>query len=458
VGIASINPATGQLVAQFDPHDATEVERRLALAADAAAQWRRTPLEQRLAVVARAGQLLERDADRLARLATLEMGKTIGSARDEVLKCAACCRYYADHAAAMLADEPVTVEGESVHVARDPLGVVLAVMPWNFPYWQVVRFAAPAICAGNVALLKHASSVPQCALALEALLTEAGAPDGVFQVLLVGGDAVASLVADPRVAAVTLTGSEGAGASVGAAAGAHLKKSVLELGGSDPFIVLPSAHLATAVETAVRARLVNTGQSCIAAKRFIVADAVYDAFARDFVAAMAALKAGDPLDPAVQVGPLASTGLRDELHAQVTASVSAGARLLLGGVVPAGAGAFYPPTVLEDPAHGTPAHDDELFGPVAVLFRARDAAHAVQIANASRFGLGASVWTADDDEARWMARELDAGTVVVNGMVASDPRLPFGGVKASGYGRELSAAGMLEFMNLKTVRLKPSAG
>jgi succinate-semialdehyde dehydrogenase / glutarate-semialdehyde dehydrogenase len=458
VAIASVNPATGQEAARFQPLDAPTLDQRLALAQAAAAQWRQTPLAQRLGVVARAAELLDRDVERLARLATLEMGKTITSAREEVAKCASCCRYYAANAEAMLADQPVQIDGEDAFVAREPLGVVLAVMPWNFPYWQVVRFAAPALCAGNVALLKHASNVPQCALALEALFTEAGAPAGVFQALLVGSDAVEGIIADPRVAAVTLTGSEGAGASVGAAAGRHLKKSVLELGGSDPFVVLPSAHLPSAVDTAVRARLVNMGQSCIAAKRFIVVDAVYEAFARDLVSAMAALRMGDPADEDVQVGPLASAALRDELHQQVQASVHAGAMVLLGGQPPDGPGAYYPPTVLADPVRGTPAHDDELFGPVAVLFRARNAAHAVEIANDSRFGLGASVWTTDDAEGRWMARQLAAGTVVVNGMVASDPRLPFGGIKASGYGRELSAVGMLEFMNLKTVRIRPPAG
>jgi len=452
--IETIDPATGQRVRVFAPHTAADVEQRLARAAAAARAWRDTPTAERARVVARAGARLDDDRERYARLMTLEMGKLIGAARDEAAKCAAACRYYAEHAHTILAPKRVPVDGEQARVEFHPLGVVLAVMPWNFPFWQVIRFAAPALVAGNVALLKHASNVPQCALALEALFADAGAPPGVFQTLLIPSADVAGLLADPRVAAATLTGSEDAGSQVAMTAGRHLKKTVLELGGSDPFIVMPSADLDRAVETAVRARTVNNGQSCIAAKRFIVHEAVADAFTERFVRAMAALIVGHPMDDRTQVGPLASPRLAADLEAQVRRSVELGARVLTGGRRIDGAGSYFQPTVLADVPPGSPAYADELFGPVASLFRARDLDDAIRIANDTRFGLGASAWTRDAAEARRLARDLEAGSVFVNAMVASDPRFPFGGVKTSGYGRELSGFGLREFVNVKTVRVR----
>jgi succinate-semialdehyde dehydrogenase/glutarate-semialdehyde dehydrogenase len=451
--IATINPATGETISTFEPLSDEALEAKVALAHGVFASWSRTPVDQRAKIVARAGQLLEERKDPYARLMTLEMGKLIGAARDEAAKCALGCRYYAEHGPALVADERVTTEGERGYVAFHPLGVILAVMPWNFPFWQVIRFAAPSLVAGNVGLLKHASNVPQCALALEQLFLDAGAPPGVFQSLLVGADAVQGLLADTRIAAATLTGSESAGRSVAAQAGAHLKKTVLELGGSDAFIVMPSADLDGAVATAVRARTLNSGQSCIAAKRFIVHERIAEDFEKRFTATMAALIVGDPMDPATQVGPLAHGQGVADLETQVDATVKRGARLLLGGGRLQRAGFYFAPTVLADISSASPAYSEELFGPVASLFRAQDARDAVRIANDTRFGLGAAVWTADPGEAAFFARELEAGTVVVNGMVASDPRFPFGGVKASGYGRELSAYGMREFTNVKTVRL-----
>lgn len=452
--IETINPATGQRVRAFAPHTAADVEQRLARAAAAARTWRDTPTAERARVVASAGALLDRDRDRYARLMTLEMGKLIGAARDEAAKCAAVCRYYAEHAHTILAPKRVPVDGEQARVEFHPLGVVLAVMPWNFPFWQVMRFAAPALVAGNVGLLKHASNVPQCALALEALFADAGAPPGVFQTLLIPSTSVADLLADPRVAAATLTGSEEAGSHVAMTAGRHLKKTVLELGGSDPFLVMPSADLDRAVEMAVRARTVNNGQSCIAAKRFIVHEAVADAFTERFVRAMAALIVGDPMDDRTQVGPLASPRLAADLEGQVQRSVELGARALTGGRRIDGPGCYFQPTVLANVPPGSPAYADELFGPVASLFRARDLDDAIRVANDTRFGLGASVWTRDAAEAKRFARDLEAGSVFVNAMVASDPRFPFGGVKSSGYGRELSGFGLREFVNVKTVRVR----
>ena len=455
MAIATINPATGRRIKEFDELIPSEIEQRVRNAHDAFPVWSHTPLGERIKVVARAGQLLDQRKDEYGRLMTLEMGKLIDAGREEAAKCATGCRYYAEHGARMLADEPVMPAGGDEHgyVAFHPLGVVLAIMPWNFPFWQVIRFAAPALVAGNVGLLKHASNVPQCALALEQLFLDAGAPKGVFQTLLIGSDAVGQVVEDPRIAAVTLTGSEGAGSQVARRAGERLKKTVLELGGSDPFIVMPSANLATAVDTAVRARVINNGQSCIAAKRFIVHDKIADAFETQFATAMRALKVGDPMDPSTQLGPLAAKQLVDDLEVQVNESVKRGARVLTGGTRRAGAGFFFEPTVLVNIPQDSPAYRDELFGPVAAIFRARDATDAVRIANDTRFGLGSAVWTADANEARYFARELQAGTVFVNGMVASDPRFPFGGVKASGYGRELSSFGLREFVNIKTVRV-----
>ena len=454
----SVNPATGETLAEFPALTPADIERRLALAANAAPRWRRTPVIERAAVVRRLGVLLESDKARLGRMMTLEMGKPIGAAIEEAAKCAKACAHYAEHGPGYVADQMVDDEAHRSWVAYDPLGVVLAVMPWNFPFWQAIRFIAPALVAGNVGLLKHASNVPQCALELEGLLRRAGAPEGVFQTLLVGSDAVEGLIADARVAAVTLTGSEGAGRSVAAAAGRHLKPSVLELGGSDAFIVMPSAELERAIVTAVKARTINNGQSCIAAKRFIVHRDVYDRFLAGFTGGMQGLRVGHPIDPGTQLGPLATPKLAEELEEQVARSVALGARLVCGGKRRAPDGAWFPATVLTNIPPNAPAYVDELFGPVGCVFSARDLDDAVRIANDTRFGLGASVWTANGAEQERFARELDAGTVFVNDMVVSDPRFPFGGVKSSGYGRELSNLGMREFTNIKTVRVRMGAG
>ncbi|HEX7121453.1 MAG TPA: NAD-dependent succinate-semialdehyde dehydrogenase [Gemmatimonadaceae bacterium] len=450
--LTSVNPATGETLATFPTLSSDDLEQRLACAASAAPRWAARPVAERARLLAALGEQLERDKERLGRLMTLEMGKTLRSAIEEAAKCALACRYYAEHAARFLEPEPVDADGE---VRFRPLGTVLAIMPWNFPFWQVIRCAAPALAAGNVVLLKHASNVPQCALALEELFLRAGFPEGAFQTLLVGVEPVNDIIADPRVHAVSLTGSEAAGRAVGAAAGRHLKKSVLELGGSDPFIVLPTADVARAAEVAVAARIVNNGQSCIAAKRFIVVDAVADEFQRLFVERMRALKVGDPMADDTQVGPLATAKGASNLEAQVRETVAQGATLLLGGQRLPGPGNYFAPTVLADIPDGSPAATQELFGPVASIFRARDADHALAIANDSTFGLGAAVWTNDPVEADRFANEIETGLVFINGMVASDPRFPFGGVKASGYGRELGPWGLREFVNIKTVRRAP---
>ena len=452
--IATVDPSTGRTVRTFAPHDTAAVDAALARASDAARTWRRTPVAERAALVGRIADLLDQRREEYARLMTLEMGKPLQPARDEAAKCATACRYYAENAERFLAPQTLLRDddGGAGRVRYDPLGVVLAVMPWNFPFWQVVRFMAPALAAGNVGVLKHASNVPQCALALEALVRDAGGRDGLFQTLLLPSDRVESVIADPRVAAVTLTGSEGAGSHVGAAAGRHLKKTVLELGGSDAFVVMPSADVERAARVAVTARTINNGQSCIAAKRFIVHEAVYDAFLGQFVDGMRALRVGDPTDEGVQIGPLATTSIRDDVHDQVRRTVAAGARLLCGGEPLDGPGFFYPPTVLADVPLDAAAATEEVFGPVAAVFPVPDADEAIRVANASPYGLGASAWTRDDGEAARFEAELDAGSVFLNGMVVSDPRLPFGGVKRSGYGRELSAIGMREFVNVKTVR------
>ncbi len=379
------------------------------------------------------------------------MGKPIGAARDEVRKCAVGCRYYAENAERFLEEETIQTAAARSSVRWEPLGVVLAIMPWNFPFWQVFRFAAPALMAGNVGLLKHAANVPQCALAIEDIFQRAGAVDGVFQTLLIGSERVAALIADRRVAAVTLTGSDRAGSEVAAAAGRAIKKCVLELGGSDPFIVMPSADLDAALTTAVKARTVNSGQSCIAAKRFFVAEAIYEEFVRRFVEKMQSSRIGDPFDESTDIGPLATPSIRDGVHDQVRKSVAAGAKLLAGGEPAKGRGNFYPPTVLAEIPQEAPAYREEVFGPVALLFRVENAAAAIALANESDFGLGASVWTNDPAEQELFATELEAGMVFVNAMVASDPRLPFGGIKRSGYGRELGSLGIREFMNAKTV-------
>jgi succinate-semialdehyde dehydrogenase/glutarate-semialdehyde dehydrogenase len=453
MALTSINPATGDTVAEFDEHSVDEVERRLSASVEAFRDWSARAVSERAAVLSRVAGLLEAERDAMAGLMTLEMGKTFRAARDEVNKCAAGCRYYAEHAATITAAIPIEDEGmRHGEVRFQPLGAVLAVMPWNFPFWQVIRFAAPALAAGNVGLLKHASNVPQCAMALEDLWRRAGAPDAAFQTLLIGSSRVESVIADSRVAAVTLTGSEGAGRAVASVAGRHLKKTVLELGGSDPFIVTPSADLELAVKTAVDARIINNGQSCIAAKRFIVIESIANEFTARFVTRMSRLKVGDPMLPDTDLGPLATQSIRDELHAQVQETVSRGAQVLLGGSPLAGAGWFYAPTVLADIPRGSPAREQELFGPVASVFRVPSVDAAIALANDSTFGLGASAWTTDAVEAEQFAHRLEAGSVFINGMVASDPRYPFGGVKHSGHGRELGSWGLREFVNIKTVR------
>jgi succinate-semialdehyde dehydrogenase/glutarate-semialdehyde dehydrogenase len=447
----SKNPATGEVLARFDELGAEQLDDKLARARAAFARHRRTSFAERAAAMTRAGAILERDKRRFATLMTQEMGKTLASAVAEAVKCAWLCRYYAETAERHLADEAIATDAARSYTRCLPLGPVLAVMPWNFPFWQVFRFAAPAIMAGNVGLLKHASNVPQCALAIEGVLREAGFAEGVFQTLLVGSARVAAIIEDPRVAAVTLTGSEAAGAQVGATAGKALKKSVLELGGSDPFIVMPSADLDAAAATAVKARCINNGQSCIAAKRFIVHRAVYDGFERRLVAGLERLRVGDPMQDDTELGPLATEQVLDDVTAQVAASVAAGARLLCGGKRIGTRGNFYAPTALAGIPDAAPAAREEVFGPVASLFEVDDIDAAIALANRTSFGLGSSVWTGDEAEQRRFIDELEAGQTFVNAMVASDPRLPFGGVKRSGYGRELSSAGIREFVNLKTV-------
>ena len=451
MAIASTNPATGELLAEFDQLGEAQVEERIGRSADAFARHRRTSLEERSRKLRRAAEILERRSDELGRTMTLEMGKPIGAAVAEAKKCALACRFYADTARRYLSDEPIPTDARESWVRYEPLGPILAIMPWNFPFWQVFRFAAPALAAGNVGLLKHASNVPQCALAIEEVLREAGFDGDEFQTLLIGSDLVETILDDPRVRAATLTGSGPAGAAVAAAAGKRIKKTVLELGGSDPFVVMPSAHLPSAVQAAVAARTVNSGQSCIAAKRFIVHREVYDEFEDAFVSRMSALRVGDPLDPETEIGPLATTSIRDEVHDQVEKTVGAGASLLLGGQLPQGRGSFYPPTVLSNIPRESPAARDEIFGPVAALFRVEDLDEAVRVANDTRFGLGSAVWTRDPEERERFIAGLEAGQVFVNGIVASDPRLPFGGVKESGYGRELGEFGIREFVNIKTV-------
>jgi succinate-semialdehyde dehydrogenase/glutarate-semialdehyde dehydrogenase len=447
----SKNPATGDVLAQFDELTPLQIEDRIGRAYSAFLRHRRTSFAERATAMRRAADLLEHDKQRFATVMTQEMGKTLKSAVAEAEKCAWVCRHYADHAERQLADEPIATDAARSFTRCLPLGPVLAVMPWNFPFWQVFRFAAPALMAGNVGLLKHASNVPQCALAIEDLLCRAGFADGVFQTLLIGPARVAAIIEDPRIAAVTLTGSEGAGAQVGAAAGKALKKSVLELGGSDPFIVMPSANLDDAAATAVKARCINNGQSCIAAKRFIIHAAVYDAFVARMVAGLERLVVGDPMADTTDVGPLATEQVLRDVTAQVDASVAAGARLLCGGKRIGTRGNFYAPTALADIPATAPAYREEVFGPVAGLFKVPDLDAAIALANATPFGLGSSVWTTDDTEQRRFIDELDVGQTFVNAMVASDPRLPFGGIKRSGHGRELSTAGIREFVNLKTV-------
>jgi succinate-semialdehyde dehydrogenase / glutarate-semialdehyde dehydrogenase len=453
--IATVNPATGETIETFEPHDNAEVTRRIAEAAEAAVALRETTFAQRAEWMNATADIVEADLERAARMLTLEMGKPIGQARAEVGKCAKNMRFYAEHAESFLADEPLadpsSVSASQAWTIWQPLGVVLAVMPWNYPLWQVIRFAAPALMAGNTGLLKHASNVPQAALYLDDLFAKGGFPTGSFRTLLIGSAEVAAVISDDRVKAITLTGSEPAGRSVGAAAGRQIKKAVLELGGSDPFIVLPSADLDAASTVAVRARISNNGQSCIAGKRFIVHTDVYDEFARLFAAKMNALVVGDPMDEATDVGPLATASGRDDLAELVDDAVAKGAEVLAGGGAPEGPGWFYSPTVLADLSDDMRVVMEETFGPVASLYRVADRDEAVRVANQTTFGLSSAVWSNEAAEQDWFIRHLDAGAVFLNGMTVSYPELPFGGIKASGYGRELAAAGIREFCNLKTV-------
>jgi succinate-semialdehyde dehydrogenase/glutarate-semialdehyde dehydrogenase len=451
--IATVNPATGEVVRRFEPLNDREIEDKLACADRAYQSYRRTGFADRARWLTRAAEILEADRDRLGRLMTLEMGKPITAARAEAAKCALACRYYVEHGERLLADETVDMGAGRACIKYQPIGAVLAIMPWNFPFWQVFRFAAPALMAGNVGLLKHASNVPQCALEIETVIRQAGFPSDVFQTLLIGSSQVERVINDPRVKAVTLTGSEPAGMQVASQAGRQIKKTVLELGGSDPFIVTPNADLDRAVRTAVEARSINNGQSCIAAKRFIVDARIAPEFERRFAAGMAALKVGDPMDDDTQLGPLSTQDMVEDLDKQVRCSVEMGARVLTGGQRSAGPGYFYPATVLTDVPVQSPAYREELFGPVAVVLKYTSIEEAIRLANDTEFGLGASAWTNDEREQRLFIDEIEAGMVFINGMVASDPRMPFGGVKRSGYGRELSAYGIREFVNVKTVRV-----
>ena len=457
--IASINPATGETLRTFEQLSGQEIDEKLQRAFETFQSYRRTSFADRVPLMKRAAEILESEKEDFARLMTVEMGKPIGSAVQEAEKCAWVCRYYAANAERHLADQVIETNATKSYVRFQPLGVVLAVMPWNFPFWQVFRFAAPALMVGNVGLLKHSSNVPQCALAIADIFRRSGFPEGAFQTLLIESDLVRRVLEDPRIAAATLTGSEPAGRSVAAIAGKQIKKTVLELGGSDPFIVMPSADLDSAIATAVKARTINNGQSCIAAKRFIIHEQIYDEFEKSFVESMKELRVGDPLDKSIDIGPLATEQILKDLEEQVTVTVAAGAKILTGGQKFKAdgnltRGNFYEPTVLVDIPKDSPAYRDELFGPVASLFRVNTVNEAIDLANATPFGLGSAAWTNDESEIRRFVDELEAGSVFINGMVASDPRLPFGGIKHSGYGRELGEFGIREFVNIKTVWIK----
>jgi succinate-semialdehyde dehydrogenase/glutarate-semialdehyde dehydrogenase len=454
MAIASVNPATGEVLKTFEPLTSAQIEAKLSLAAKTFESFRKTTFADRARMMNKAADILESEKESLGKLMTLEMGKTLRSAVDEAVKCAWGCRYYAENAERFLADEDIETTASRSYIHYQPLGPILVVMPWNYPFWQVFRFIAPGLMAGNVGVLKHASNVPQCALKIEDIVRRAGFPEGAFQTLLIGVKEVDAILNDPRIQAATLTGSEQAGIEVGVSAAKRIKKVVLELGGSDPFIVMPSANLDDAISTAVKSRVGNNGQSCIAAKRFIVAEEIADKFERAFVAKMQALRVGDPMDEKTDVGPLATTGAVQSLQADVQKSVDAGARVLTGGKPNPGPGNFYPPTVLTNIPTNSPAASEELFGPVASLFRVKNAEEAVRVANDHRYGLGASAWTNDDGERTLFINELEAGLVFINQMVASDPRVPFGGVKRSGHGRELSVAGIREFVNMKTVWIR----
>src|SRR4051794_9117187 len=451
MAIASVNPANGETLKEFSAIGSREIEEKLEKAERAFRSFRKTSFEQRAKWLNAAADLLEKDKAQLARTMTLEMGKLLKAAEQEIVKCAGGCRFYAENAERFLTEQKIDTESAHNFVRYEPIGPVLAIMPWNFPFWQVFRFAAPALMAGNVCLLKHAGNVPQCALAIEQIFREASFGDGAFQTLLIEAEQTGAVIDDPRVKAVTLTGSERAGAEVASRAARQIKKSVLELGGSDPFVVMPSADLENASAIGVKSRTINAGQSCIAAKRFIVAEAIYGRYVEQFVARMRALRVGDPLDETSDIGPLATEQIRRGVHEQVQKTIEAGAKLLLGGRMLEGPGYFYAPTVLVDVPPDSPAAREEIFGPVAAFFRVRNAEEAIAVANDSTFGLGANAWTNESSEQELFARELEAGLVFINGMVASDPRLPFGGVKRSGYGRELSAEGIREFVNIKTV-------
>ncbi len=451
MAIASVNPATGEKLKQFSPLDDAEIERRLNSADKAFKKYRHSRLAERAELLHAVSDLLFQEKQRFAEIITLEMGKLFRDSIAEIEKCARGCRYYAENGARFLEEEVAQTDAAESYVEYQPLGPVLAVMPWNFPFWQVFRFAAPALIAGNIGLLKHASNVPQCALAIEEIFRRAGFDEGIFQTLLIEPEQVEKLIADPRVKAVTVTGSERAGAAVASAAAREIKKSVLELGGSDAFIVMPTADFESALNTAVKARTINTGQSCIAAKRFIIADEIHERFLQRFIERMRALKIGDPMDPETELGPLATEHILQGVNDQVQRTIAAGAKLLTGGNRIDGPGFFYEPTVLVDVPKESPAYREEVFGPVAAFFRISDAYAAVELANDTEFGLGSSAWTKDRGEQKLFASELDAGMVFINAMVASDPRLPFGGVKRSGFGRELGAAGIREFTNTKTI-------
>jgi succinate-semialdehyde dehydrogenase/glutarate-semialdehyde dehydrogenase len=451
--IASINPTTGETLKEFSSLDLAQVEEKLVKAAQAFELHRRTPIAQRSERLIAAAQLLEQEKERLARIITLEMGKLLRAGIEEIGKCASGCRFYAENAERFLADHAVPTEATRSYLRCEPIGPVLAIMPWNFPFWQVFRFAAPALMAGNVGLLKPAANVPQCALAIEEIFRRAGFDEGVFQTLLIETEQTLRLIDDPRVKAVTLTGSERAGSEVASAAARQIKRSVLELGGSDAFIVMPSADLETAIKTGVTARMMNSGQSCIAAKRFILSDRIYDRFVSEFVDRMQSITVGDPLDSATEMGPLATEAILRGVDRQVQDSIAAGAKLLTGGKRIERAGFFYEPTVLTDIPLDSPASLEEIFGPVASFFRVSDATEAIRIANDTSFGLGGSAWTNDPAEQEQFAAELATGMVFINSMVASDPRLPFGGTKRSGFGRELGKQGIREFVNIKTVSI-----
>ena len=457
MAIATTNPATGQVLRTFEPLSDSQLEAKLQLAADTFRRYRKTSFADRSRMMTKAAEILEKEKETLGRLMTLEMGKPYRAAVDEAVKCAWACRYYAENAEHFLSDEVVQTAASRSFIRYLPIGPILAVMPWNFPFWQVFRFIAPSLMAGNVGLLKHASNVPQSALEIEAILRRAGFPEGVFQTLLIPAQKVDRVLSDARVVAATLTGSEDAGIKVGISAATRIKKVVLELGGSDPFIVMPSAKLDEAVETGVKARVINNGQSCIAAKRFIVAEQIADEFECKFVARMEALRVGDPMDEKTELGPLATADAVPSLEADIQKTVAAGGRVLTGGKRLDRPGYFFAPTVLTDIPKDSPAYREELFGPVASIFRVRNIDDAIRVANDSRFGLGASAWTNDPAERERFINELEAGMVFINKMVASDPRLPFGGVKQSGHGRELGVHGIREFTNAKTVWVQEAA-